>query len=232
MSPILATSILGGILAVDHRSSVRTMISQPLVGGLLTGMVLGATMEGFLAGALFQMLFLGNITLRGEHAPDLPVGGVAAAALYILVSRDAGNAMPANGNILMLSMLLAILVAGLGRYFYMIWEKWAGRLADRAFEYARNGRLRRASAIHLSMIFVHFLYGFTVLLAVLPPARSLIAFGSGGSAFIDAGPPGMLVLMVPFIGIGSLARLHLVRSQAFWFAAGFLFTVILMMIRG
>lgn len=230
MTSILAVSILGGILAVEHRSSLKLMVSQPLVGGFLTGILLGAPLQGFIAGAFFQMLFLGHVPLRGERSPDLPSGGVAAAALYILVWRDSGSAPPVAGDIIILSMLIAIAVSGLGMYFNAIWCAKSAGLADRALDHARGGRFREASSIHLSMLAVHFLYGFCVIFAALAAGRPLAAWAAGKPGLIDAGPPGLILLLIPFVGIGSILRIRLARSQAFWFASGFLLTVIFMMI--
>lgn len=230
MTSILAASILGGFLAVEHRSSLRLMVSQPLVGGLLTGILLGAPLQGFIAGAFFQILFLGHIQMRGERSPDLPSGGVAAAALYILVSRDSGGAPPVDGDIMVWSMLIAILVAGLGMYFHAAWCSRSAGLADRALDHARGGRFREASSIHLSMLAVHFLYGFAVIFAALTAGRPLAAWAAGKPGLIDAGPPGLILLLIPFVGIGSILRIHLAKSHAFWLASGFLLTGIAVMV--
>lgn len=229
MTSILAASILGGLLAVEHRSSLGLMVSQPLVGGLLTGILLGAPLQGFIAGAFFQILFLGHVRLRGERSPDLPSGGIAAAALYVLVSRDSGGP-PVDGDIMIWSILIAILVAGLGMYFHAAWCARSAGLADRALDHARSGRFREASSIHLSMLAVHFLCGFALIFAALAAGRPLIAWAAEKPGLIDAGPPGLILLLIPFVGIGSIIRIHLAKSHAFWLASGFLLTVIAVMI--
>ncbi len=232
MGPILVASILGGVLAVDFRSSLRIMFSQPICGGLITGIVLGSPLEGFFAGALFQMMFLGNVTIRGDRVLDLPVGGVAASALYILSIREFGGDISVNGIVLFFSILMSILVAGAGQVFYSWWEKMSGRLTGRAFDYIREGRFRVASAVHISILLVHFLYAFLLLMAVLPVGRVFIVFIVAGSGNFFQGSLSGLYLLLPFIAIGSLIKLHLARLQMFWFAIGFLLTVIIVMLRG
>jgi len=84
---VLSVSVVGGALALDHRAHVRLLVSQPICGGLLTGLVLGDWRAGFLAGSILQMMFLGTFPVRGAPLPDLPLGGVIASALYILAPR-------------------------------------------------------------------------------------------------------------------------------------------------
>ncbi len=77
---VLSVSVVGGALALDHRAHVRLLVSQPICGGLLTGLVLGDWRAGFLAGSILQMMFLGTFPVRGAPLPDLPLGGVIASA--------------------------------------------------------------------------------------------------------------------------------------------------------
>ncbi|MBN1163911.1 MAG: PTS sugar transporter subunit IIC [Candidatus Krumholzibacteriota bacterium] len=232
MNPIIATSLLGGILAVDYRSSLRLMVSQPLCGGTLTGLILGAPLEGLLAGSLLQIIFLGNITVRGERVLALPVAGVAMAALYILCGREAGGDVSARGVILFWSLLFAIFTAGVGQVAYRVWENRSNVLVEKAFEFARRGRLRLASTIHLSMLLVHFIYGCAALLLVISLGRAFIVSVALRAGFPAAGSPGVFLILLPFLGVGSLVRLHLAKSQAFWFGAGFLLTVVLFLFNG
>ena len=187
MNPVVAASILGGLLAVDYRSSLGLMVSQPICGGLLTGLVLGAPAEGMLAGGLIQMIFLGHVPVRGEQKPDLPTAGVTAAALYILVGRAVGDDPALGGSILFISLFTGMLAAVAGHYVYRWWERRATALAIAAARSAEAGRFRRISVIHLSTVALHFAYAFCVLerapstaytLARMPPSRPTLSSSS------------------------------------------------------
>lgn len=232
MSSLLAASALGGLLALDNRGSLRFMISQPICGGLLTGLVLGAPYEGFMAGALFQMMFLGCVFVRGERIPDMPVGGVTAAALYVLVNRKLGGDPAVHGAILFWSLLLGIAVSWLGVFVYRLWRRWSVRFYDSAAGFAADGRPGRASAIHMSAVLFHFLYPFLVIAAVLALGRSLICFIVIKAGSASGGSISLLYVLVPFIGLGSLVRLHFIRTRVFWFGAGFLVSYVFLLARG
>ena len=232
MNPFLTVSVLGGILALDLRSSIRIMVSQPICGGLLTGLVLGSPVEGFFAGALFQMIFLGNVDLRGNGILDLPMGGVTASALYILTLREFSGDPSVNGFILSCSILIGILAVGVGQAFYLWWEDASVVLAVRAIRYVKEGRYRTVSAIHLSFLAIHFIYAFLFLIVVVPTGRFLISNAAFHLPGFLSGNLGLLYLLVPFIGIGSLLRLFTSRSKVFWFASGFLLTAMAVIVFG
>ncbi|HUV35915.1 MAG TPA: PTS sugar transporter subunit IIC [Patescibacteria group bacterium] len=232
MNPVIVASLVGGALAVDHRSSLGLMVSQPLCGGLITGMFLGSPAEGLLAGGLFQMIFLGHVPVRGERIPDLPVAGIAAAALYILVNREVGADPALRGAVLLLSLLVAILVALLGHLFYRWWEGVAALVVQPAVRDAREGRSLHVSAIHLSLLLLHFAYAFGTLFVVIAAGRLLLSRGAVILAGISGETFGSLVVLVPFIGVGGLLRLHFIRTRIFWFGAGFLVSYVFILVRG
>ncbi len=232
MNQIVVTSLLGGVLAIDNRSSLRLMISQPLCGGFLTGLILGAPAEGFFAGAIFQMIFLGYVSLRGEHTLDLPLGGVVCAALYILTNRELGGHTAVDGIIFFWSFLLAIVVSGLGNYMYRLWDNLSWNLYGLALRFAKEGRIGLASAIHLSTLIFHFVFGFVVLVVAILGGRAFIVFAATKAPNVSVGSLDMLYILLPFIGVGSLVRLHFISARAFWFGAGFLVSYVFILFRG
>lgn len=232
MSALFAVSLLGGLLAVEQRAELRLMVSQPVCGGILTGIALGAVGEGFFAGAMLQILFLGFVPLRGEEKPDLPLAGVATAASYILSMRRLGGGAGMEGIILFGSLLLGLLIALLGSIVYRRWERkisWA--LFESARDAALKGRTRIAKTIHLSTLLLHLLYGFFVLLALIPAGTALIALAARAVGTGWGGSVSALQYIVPFVGVGSLSRLYFSRSRAFWFGTGFLVTYLLFLVR-
>jgi fructoselysine and glucoselysine-specific PTS system IIC component len=230
MSAYLAVSLIGGALVLENRSSLRLMLSQPICSGPLIGLALGSPAEGLLAGLMFQVMFLGYVRLRGGRMPDIPIGGVASSALYILSMRKLGGAY--GGTILFLSLLLGLFVSLGGYALYRIWERKAWNVSSLAMRYIMEGRYRLAARLHMAGLLFHFAFGFIVLIVVVPAGVELISAvagrtGSGWSESMYA-----IRYIVPFMGAGLLARLFFVRERAFWFGAGFLVTYVLFLFRG
>lgn len=230
MGAYLAVSLIGGALTLENRSSLRFMISQPVCSGPILGLALGSPSDGLLAGLLFQVMFLGYVHLRGERVPDIPVGGVAASALYILSVRRLGGAY--EGTSLFLSLLLGLFVSLGGYALYRVWERKAWNVSSLALRYVTEGRYRLAARLHVAGLLFHFLFGFVVLIVVVPAGVGLVTAlalraGSGWNESIHA-----IRYIVPFAGAGLLARLYFSRNHAFWFGAGFLVTYVLFLFRG
>jgi mannose/fructose/N-acetylgalactosamine-specific phosphotransferase system component IIC len=221
MGTTLLVAVIGGIVAFDHRSSLRLLISQPICGGLLTGLVLGDWRAGFLAGAVLQMMFLGTVPVRGAPLPDLPLGGVVSAALCVLVPRAIGGDPSARGLVLALSIAAGLVAAVVGRAAYRWWEGQADALADAAGRAVEKDRWWAPPLFHVSTVAVHFAFGFAV-------AGGAAAIGvPAGAAFVRsvAGdwcePLGSLDVLLPFIGAGALLLMNLTKVRIFLYAAGF-----------
>ena len=230
MSAYLAVSLIGGALTLEYRSSLRFMLSQPICSGLILGLVLGAPSEGLLAGFMFQVMFLGYVHLRGERIPDIPIGGVAASALYILSMRRLGGVY--GGTVLFLSLLLGLLVSVGGYGLYRIWERRAWDLSALAMRYIMEGRYRLAARLHMAGLLFHFALGFIVLIVVIPAGVEFVTVVAGHAGNEWGHAVDGIRYIVPFMGAGLLARLYFVRDRAFWFGAGFLVTYVLFLFKG
>jgi len=230
--PLLSTSLLAGVLAADNRSSARLMISQPICAGFLVGLVLGSPRDGFLAGAVLQMLFLGMIPVRGIAMPDLALGGVAAGALFVLAQPSMESDPAARGLVLFLSLLASLVVAIVGRAVYRLWERRSYVFTAGALRLVEGGRFRLASALHFSSVAIHCAIGFAITaLAVAGgvPLIELIVKAASGK-WCEA--LRSLPVLVPFIGAGSLLLLNLTRVRIVLFLAGFCAVFLIRFFRG
>lgn len=231
MNPITAIAIVGGALSIEHRSSLRLMLSQPLCSGFITGLALGAPAEGLFAGVLVQMMFLGIVTVRGEREPDLPAAGVTGAALYILVSRELGGDPGLGGMILFMALLFSAGAAALGGLINRAWENRAWGIYQMALAGVREGRLGRASALHCATLLFHFLSGFLVPTVLVLLGRILIVILLPRIQAVAGGSLNSLYVLVPLLGAGALARFHFSAHRTFWFGAGFLVAYVFVLVR-
>jgi mannose/fructose/N-acetylgalactosamine-specific phosphotransferase system component IIC len=231
VNSVLSVSLLAGALAAEDRSSLRLMVSQPMCGGLCAGLLLGSVRDGFLAGALLQMLFLGMVMVRGLRVPDLSVGGVSAAALYILTQRATGSDPAAKGLTLFVSLFAALGAALIGGAVHRLWERYSSFLAPWALRLAERGRFQIISALHFSTLAVHGIVGCAVVAGAVMAGVPLAA------SVIGAAPAGLreplvpVSVLVPFVGAGSLLLLSGTRVRLFLFGAGFAIVLVIMLFR-
>jgi mannose/fructose/N-acetylgalactosamine-specific phosphotransferase system component IIC len=229
---ILSVSLVGGALSLDHRAGVRLLVSQPICGGLLAGLVLGDWRGGFFAGAILQMMFLGAIPVRGAPLPDLPLGGVIASALYILAPRATDGAADAKGLVLACSLAAGIAAAVAGRSAVRFWERRADAFVEAARRHVEKGRWWAASAIHFSTLILHFAFGFVAAGAATASLVPLVAAAAGTAAGSWCEPLRSLDVLLPFIGAGALLAANVARTRIFWFFAGFACVVLVLLFRG
>jgi len=104
---LLLTGLLGGWLAADATAIAQLLVSQPLVGGALTGLVWGDLAGGVRVGALLQLFALAGLPLGGRTPHDHAAAGVVGAAVAAIV----GQSVP--GPLLATPALLGV-AAGLG----------------------------------------------------------------------------------------------------------------------
>ncbi len=231
MNPVLSASLLAGALALDNRSSLRLMVSQPVCAGLLAGFALGNPREGLLAGAVLQAMFLGMIPVRGIGMSDLALGGVAVSSLYILALRSASVDPAAKGLVLLISLAAALGVAAAGRFAYRLGESRAHVFTGAALGLAGRGRFALASAVHFSTLAIHFAVGFAVTAAVVLAGVPAVAWLAGAVWGTWAEPLKGLPALLPFIGAGSLLALNLGRVRGFLFLAGFCTVMLVLVFR-
>lgn len=232
MSPLTAVTLLAGILNFEYRSSIRLMVSSPLCGGALTGLVLGAPAEGLLAGLMLQTLVLGAIRVRGRSEPALAPAGVLCAAVYIEASKAAAGIASIEGLVLFLSVLAGAAAAGIGGFLYRRWESVAAGPADRGLALAAGGKLGAAGLVHIALTLSHLAIGALLALVLYPAALAAVVLLAGRLETLAAGSTAAAAVMIPFAGAGSLLRLYIYRTHLFWFAAGFLVAAVFVLFGG
>jgi len=226
---IVPVSILCGVLCVDYRTSLRLMFSQPICGGLLTGLILGEPFNGLLAGTLIQIMFLGNFFVRGAKTLDLPVAGVVSAALFVLVDLKLAGDVSVEAMVMMWALFFGLLTGYLGYYVYKYLFFKLSDLAEHVVKKGMEGELWHLSFLHFLMLVFHFLYGFIVIVAILPIGyKTILYFVS--SSWRLTGSVELLCIFLPFIGIGSLLRIQILKSQGFWFISGLIISAVFLVL--
>ena len=86
------------IAAIDQFSFLESLY-QPLVTGLVIGIILGDVQTGLIVGGTYQLMTIGNMPIGGAQPPNAVVGGIMAAILAITLNLEPKetmiNALPA-----------------------------------------------------------------------------------------------------------------------------------------
>jgi len=224
---ILLITLIGAFANLDRRTSLRLMFSQPISTGFLTGVVMGLPMEGFMFGAVLQMMVLGVVSVRGSLVPEFEIGGVVGTALYLYALKFSAMDISVKGAMFFLAIAVALLVSTILAFLYRVWERKSSILADYAVNLARRGEIGKVSAIHSMTILAHFLIGGVMTAVFLFVFTPVIEIMVGWHGLDSLRSLSSLEVFLPFIGVGFLVTFLNTRMKVFWFAVGFLITVVL-----
>lgn len=116
--------LLGTAVFLDEWPAVQTMVSRPIVVGVLVGLILGSPSEGAFWGAVFEAVHLGFLPVGAARAPS--AGLAALAGTVVGVSGGAVGVAPAG-----LAVAAAIVGGQIGEVTDRLQRRWNGRTATR-----------------------------------------------------------------------------------------------------
>lgn len=84
---VLLIFIVTFIAAVDQFSFLQSLY-QPIVMGLVVGLILGDVQTGLIVGGTYQLMTIGNMPVGGAQPPNAVIGGIMATVLAISLGLE------------------------------------------------------------------------------------------------------------------------------------------------
>jgi mannose/fructose/N-acetylgalactosamine-specific phosphotransferase system component IIC len=156
-------SALGALLALDGTSVGQTMVSRPLVAGVLTGMLVGEPMFGAVIGAVLELYLLVSFPTGGSRFPE------GATATVVAVGSTPGFE---GGGALALAVAVGLVWGHVGG-MSVTWLRRANERLVPGGE-ARPATPARVVGGHLTALGLDFLRGALVVATGLVVGRTLI----------------------------------------------------------
>lgn len=170
----LIVGLVAGIVEWDVYGGAETLISRPLVVGLIMGLALHDPAKGLFIGASIEMIYLGVIAVGAAIPADATSATSIAVALAILSKLDSKVAVTLAVPIAVVAQLLQM----------FIWTINSG-LMHRADKYAEEGNLKGTDRLQYLGSFLFFLQGFIpAFLAVLLGVNAVSKLVNGMPAWI------------------------------------------------
>lgn len=186
--------LLGALLTLDGVTVGQFMVSRPLVAAALAGLVLGDPMSGLLVGAILEGFLLVAVPSGGGRFPEPGHASVVAAAAAVEVGGGAGIA---------LGVALGLVLGWFGAVTQTAQRELNGRwVPDPADSRVTPERVVRG---HLFSIGVDFARGAALTGVGLLAVRLLSPWVGRGWALGPADTRGVLLLGV-FVSLGIVAR--------------------------
>ncbi|WP_062108710.1 PTS mannose/fructose/sorbose/N-acetylgalactosamine transporter subunit IIC [Bacillus niameyensis] len=153
----LVVALVAGVVQWDTYGWGGTMISRPLVIGMLMGIALGDIKTGLFVGGTIEFMYLGVIGVGAAIPPDATMATSISTSLAILSGLAPEAAAALAVPVAVASQLLQMLI-------------WTGNvgLLHRADKYAELGNIRGIERLQYTGSFLFFLQGFIpAFLAIL-----------------------------------------------------------------
>jgi mannose/fructose/N-acetylgalactosamine-specific phosphotransferase system component IID/mannose/fructose/N-acetylgalactosamine-specific phosphotransferase system component IIC len=179
------------------------MISRPVIGGALVGLMMGDVRTGLLVGGSVELMFMGVLPIGGAVPPNAPLAGMIGTAFAIMAGGK-----PEVGIALALPVgLLGQFMVMLGWNINIYWE-------HRADRYIALGDTRNVEITHMMGLVVWFCLHFLVAFAA-------VRFGGPGVAKLVAHIPAWLSTglkaasaILPAVGMAMLMRM--MNAGKYW----------------
>ena len=206
----LLIGLIGALSQWEGRMMGEIKLSQPLVTGVLVGIVLGDIKTGAMMGAQFQLLWMGISGVGATPMMDVGVGSILGTSFAIL-----------SGAGIEVALTLALPVALLSQYINVGIRTLINGFMPKADAYAAEGNMQGMARIHWFGASLFFLLGFI-------PCFCGIMFGSEAvNAFVEIIPTwitnGLAASskLFPALGFALLMQVTMGKGMIPYFILGF-----------
>ena len=197
------------IAAIDQFSFLESLY-QPIVTGMVIGLILGDVQTGLIVGGTYQLMTIGNMPIGGAQPPNAVVGGIMAATLAISLDLDPNAAVA-----------MAIPFSLLGQYGVTLIFTIMSPLMSKCDQYAADANPKGIEHInYLAMALLGLIFGVVVTLFFIGGATM-------GQAVVDAIPAwlsgGLSAAggMMRFVGFAILLKVMMSRDMWGFYFMGF-----------
>ena len=87
---ILLIFLITFIAAIDQFSFLESLY-QPIVTGMVVGLILGDLQTGLIVGGTYQLMTIGNMPVGGAQPPNAVIGGIMAAHSILIIGSICRN---------------------------------------------------------------------------------------------------------------------------------------------
>lgn len=211
---ILLVFVITFIVAIDQFSFLESLY-QPIVTGMIIGLIMGDLRTGLVVGGMYQLMTIGNMPIGGAQPPNAVIGGIMATVLAISLSLEPTVAVAT-----------AIPFALLGQYgVTLIFTLMSPAMAI-ADKYAENADTRGIARInYLAMLGLGFVFAVIVTLFFIGGATF-------GQTVVNAIPTWLMGGlsaaggMMRYVGFAILLKVMMSRDMWGFYFFGFALAVI------
>ena len=205
----LMVAIFAGLAGIDL-FNVLTHIHRPIIAGPIVGILMGDPQAGLVAGASFELMWMGLVPLAGAQPPNVVMGGIIGTAFVIATGKSAQEAIAVA---IPFAIFVQVCITFLFTAFSPLMKK-----ADHYADTLNFGGI--ASLNYLGMAILFCFYSIVTFLFIYLGAEKAARYVQFVPKWISEGL-GMAGGLMPAIGFGILLNIMLRKEYVAYFILGF-----------
>ena len=205
----LMVAIFAGIAGIDL-FNVLTHIHRPIIAGPIVGILMGNPEAGLVAGASFELMWMGLVPLAGAQPPNVVMGGIIGTAFVIATKKSANEAF---GIALPFAIFVQVCITFLFTAFSPLMKK-----ADHYADTLNYGGIAKLNYLGMTILFLF--YSIVTFLVVYLGAAQAAKYVAFVPKWITEGL-GMAGGLMPAIGFGILLNIMLRKEYVAYYILGF-----------
>ena len=209
LAQALMVAIFAGIAGIDL-FNVLTHIHRPIIAGPIVGILMGDPQAGLVAGASFELMWMGLVPLAGAQPPNVVMGGIIGTAFVIATGKSAQEAIAVA---IPFAIFVQVCITFLFTAFSPLMKK-----ADHYADTLNFGGI--ASLNYLGMAILFCFYSIVAFGVVYFGAAKAAEYVQFVPKWISEGL-NMAGGLMPAIGFGILLNIMLRKEYIAYFILGF-----------
>ncbi len=206
----LAVAVFAGFAGIDL-FNVLTHIHRPIITGPIVGLILGNPEAGLVAGATFELMWMGLVPLAGAQPPNVVLGGIIGTAFAIVTGQTAEAAI-------LVAVPFAIFVQVCITFLFTAYSPLMS-VADKYVQNLKFSGIANLNYLGMTILFVFYsTIAFSVIYFGADKAQALVQiipkWMTAGLSFAGG--------LMPAIGFGILLNIMLRKQYVAYFVLGFL----------
>ena len=224
---IILVMTLGGLAALDKTEAYQTMLSQPLVIGLIVGLILKDLQTGIKIGILLQLIYLWVLPIGSAVFPDPAIGGTVGTFGFIALLRFFPER---SSSVLFFTVIYTVVLALFAGWTLIKQRELNLKLIRKADRYAKEVQISKIKTLFFWALLGSFGRGVIVtglgILGVFISLKPVIGFSTFLSDHYLAG------IEIPLLGFGIGTMLHFFgrRKNILWLGVGLTLGVVFILV--
>ncbi|WP_298643078.1 PTS N-acetylgalactosamine transporter subunit IIC [uncultured Cardiobacterium sp.] len=205
----LMVALFAGIAGIDL-FNVLTHIHRPIIAGPIVGILMGDPQAGLVAGASFELMWMGLVPLAGAQPPNVVMGGIIGTAFVIATGKTAQEAIVVA---IPFALFVQVCITFLFTAFSPLMKK-----ADHYADTLNYGGIAKLNYLGMTILFLF--YSIVTFLVVYLGAAQAAKYVAFVPKWITEGL-GMAGGLMPAIGFGILLNIMLRKEYVAYYILGF-----------